>query len=119
MSGLVKLDAPGTRCAFESHGCSRLALAAGGFDLHHPDPIDDGGDAHQDKIPLCPLHHRRQHSLIRYLVEADESGTEPAWEVIRRFTPAERDTAELAIKAWVARGRPPITNWPCPAARAV
>ena len=112
------LDAPGTRCGFESHGCSHLAAGCGGFDEHHRDPVELGGDPRQPLLALCPLHHRRQHALIRYLIECDEAAVPPAHVVLVHFTPVERDTATHAVAQWIARGRPPIKGWPCPAARA-
>lgn len=109
------LDAPGTRCHFESHGCSRLVSGKGGFDQHHAIPIELGGDPNQPLLALCPIHHRRQHSLIRYLVEQIDAGPVPA--VMLHFTTAEQATAIAAVQHWDAAGRPPINGWPCPAAR--
>lgn len=111
------LDAPGTVCHLESHGCSRLVAGHGGFDEHHPIPVELGGDPKQPLLALCPTHHRRQHSLVRYLVESLEAGLAPAWPVMRSFTVAERDLASAAVKHWDGAGRPAIGGWSCPAAR--
>jgi len=112
----ASLDAPGTRCAFETHGCTALVAGRGGFDQHHPVPVELGGDPHQPLMPLCPIHHRRQHSLIRYLIKCLEANTPPDPNLLRRFRPAERDTARNATQAWDRNGRPAINGWPCPAA---
>lgn len=118
MSGVPeKLDAPGTRCALESHGCSHLISGAGGFDQHHPVPVELGGDLKQPLLALCPMHHRRQHALIRYLVECDEAGVDPATAIMRRFRSLERHLATTAVAHWVTANRPAINGWPCPAAR--
>lgn len=111
------LDAPGTVCAFASHGCTRLVAGHGGFDQHHPTPIELGGSPDQELLALCPIHHRRQHSLIRYLVECLEAGTAPQPSVTVHFTRRENDTAKAAVAQWDAAGRPTIKGWPCPAAR--
>ena len=109
------LDAPGTVCHFESHGCTRLIAGHGGFDQHHPVPIELGGSDDQELLALCPLHHRRAHALIRYLVECLEDATAPAPSVTVHFTRAERDLAEAAVTYWDSAGRPVIHGWPCPA----
>lgn len=111
------LDAPGTTCYFESHACSRMADGCGGFDQHHPIPVELGGDPNQPLLPVCPLHHRRQHALIRHLVESALNDTRPLGAVVRRFTATERNIAEAAVAHWDAAGRPTINGWPCPAAR--
>lgn len=111
------LDAPGTRCHFDSHGCTSLISGRGGFDQHHPIPVELGGDPNQPLLALCPIHHRRQHSLVRYLVEALVDGTPVAPAVTVHFTRPERDLATAAVNHWDTAGRPTINGWPCPAAR--
>lgn len=119
MSGIAdKLDAPGTVCAFASFRCSEHLEGAGGFDQHHPIPVELGGAPDQLLLALCPNHHRRQHSLIRYLVECLVAAAAAEWVVLERFTADERHTAQDAVDAWDAAGRPEIKAWPCPAARA-
>lgn len=118
MSGLhASLDAPGTVCYFDSNNCSASMLGHGGFDQHHAIPVELGGDPNQPLLPLCPNHHRRQHSLIRYLVECLVGNVPPARAVTGHFTTAERNLASTAVNAWDAAGRPAINGWPCPAAR--
>lgn len=112
------LDAPGTVCAFASHSCSRLAAGAGGFDQHHRWPVELGGSPKQQLLALCPLHHRRQHALVRYLAERALAAAPLEVAVTRKFTKAERDTATYAVAQWTVIGRPAINGWPCPAARA-
>lgn len=107
------LDAPGTRCAFESHSCTALTAGRGGFDQHHAIPIELGGDPNQPLLPLCPIHHRRQHALIRTYVEA---AGQPPVLLLRRFAKPERLTAHAAYQAWITNGKPAIHGWPCPAA---
>lgn len=68
------------------------------------------------ELVLCPTHHRRQHSLVRYLVETDTGIRSGA--VVRHFTSIERTTAEFAYQGWVAAGRPAVGGWSSPAARA-
>jgi hypothetical protein len=111
------LDAPGTRCAFEWHDCSHLVAGCGGFDEHHPVPVELAGDPDQPLLALCPIHHRRQHALIRYLVECLVDQTPVQAAVTVHFTRAERETAEAALAHWDAAGRPAVRGWPCPAAR--
>lgn len=109
------IDAPGTACAFQSNACTAFLLGHGGFDQHHAYPISLGGTVVQSTmLALCPSHHRRQHALIRYLVELLG---DPSWAVLGHFAPVERTTALAAIDSWRADGSPPIAGWPCPAAR--
>jgi hypothetical protein len=113
------ITGPGIYCAFDSYGCSKAVRHAGGFDEHHPWPLSAGGAKVQDKLILCPNHHRRQHSLFRYLVEQDEAGTEPDYySVLIHFTASERGQAEASLSYWIAAGRPDINGWPCIAATA-
>ncbi len=68
-----------------------------GFASHHDFPVFMGGDENEETmLLLCPNHHRRQHSLIRYLVENPESSR----EVMCHFTAAERATAAYAVAKW-------------------
>lgn len=112
------LDAPGSVCAFDSNGCSHSASGHGGFDEHHAWPISLGGAEQGPLLVLCPLHHRRQHALLRYLVEQDEADAVPDWTVVEHFTHDERQTASAALAQWRNAGRPKVDGWPCPAARA-
>jgi hypothetical protein len=113
MTGPFTLDTPGIVCAFQSRSCTGMMLGHGGFDVHHEWPLSMGGaDNQSSQLALCPNHHRRQHSLIRYLVE---DGTDQA--VVRHFTSAERTAAQIAINGWFSVGKPPIAGWEAPAAR--
>ncbi len=112
----LTLDAPGTLCAFASNGCTAFLSGRGGFDQHHKWPVSLGGPENpEDLLALCPSHHRRQHSLIRYLVQL--AGAAEAWAVVGHFTTIERDTARYAVAKWQAAGSPAIAGWPSPAAR--
>lgn len=109
----VGIDADGTVCSFQSYACTAHMTGAGGFDEHHAWPVSLGGPADTALLILCPNHHRRQHSLIRYLVETPT----PDWGVLQHFTSDERSTAIHAVDQWRAAGSPPIAGWPAPAAR--
>lgn len=110
------IDTPGTLCAFASHGCTGSISGRGGFDGHHRWPVSLGGPEHPDDLlALCPNHHRRQHSLIRYLIQFGD--TSPSATVLAHFTTVERLTAIYAITQWRGAGSPPVAGWPCPAAR--
>ena len=114
----VRVDEPGTRCSFDSHDCSALLSGHGGFDAHHRWPKEMGGAEHQsDMLTLCPNHHRRQHSLIRYLVECTIAGVNTHPAVTRKFAPLEWESALYALTAWTAAGQPTIAAWSAPAAR--
>lgn len=113
----VTLDAPDAVCYFQSHDCSHLVSGRGGFDLHHPVPVELGGAEDEQRITVCALHHRRQHALIRYLVECEVASLTPAWDVLCHFTGAERNVATHAVDTWVALGLP-VPQWNVPAARA-
>lgn len=107
------LDLPGTACSLESRRCSEFLAGSGGFDVHHGWPVSMGGPvAGQQPMSLCPSHHRRQHALIRALVEGAAT-----WEVQRRFDQDERRAAAQAIAYWRSAGSPPIQGWSTPAAR--
>jgi hypothetical protein len=112
----LTIDAPGTVCAFASRGCTAMVSGRGGFDAHHRWPISLGGPEHPDDLlACCPVHHRRQHSLLRYMIECDT--TPPSSTVLLHFTALERETADYAVTQWRAAGSPHIAGWPCPAAR--
>lgn len=111
--GHYGVDLDGSLCSFQSYTCSALMVGAGGLDEHHEYPLSLGGQDQGTKLLLCPNHHRRQHSLIRYLVET----AAPLWAVLRHFTQLERETAAVAVSQWKANGSPPIAGWPAPAAR--
>jgi hypothetical protein len=108
------IDTPGTRCAFGAH-CTVGMLGHGGFDEHHELPLSLTGAPDGVKLILCPNHHRRQHALVRYVVETGTGVRDQL--VLRHFAPIERSTAEFAYDGWVAAGSPHVSSWPCPAAR--
>lgn len=113
------ITGPDVWCAFDANGCSKSMRFAGGFDEHHPWPISMGGASAQHKLILCPNHHRRQHALVRYIVQCTEASVEPDyWGVLVHFVARERDAAELALSDWDDAGRPDINGWPCLAATA-
>lgn len=114
--GRLGVDLDGAVCAFASNNCTASMIGAGGLDEHHEWPVSLGGDERQadnTMLLLCPNHHRRQHALIRYLVENRAA----QWAVLRHFTPAERSAAGFAVEHWWAVGSPTISGWPAPAAR--
>jgi hypothetical protein len=112
------IDAPGTSCDLESNHCSAAVLGHGGFDEHHRWPKFMGGPENQDdKLIVCPQHHRRQHALIRYLAQCNEQRLAPAHTVTGHYTRAELNVADYALQHWIAAGRPPIAAWSAPAAR--
>jgi len=111
------LDVDGAVCHFESNDCSSAVIGAGGLDEHHGWPVFMGGPSDEADTNACPNHHRRQHSLLRYLVECDRADRLPSWAVRRHFTAVERSTADYAVRCWVAAGRPLIRSWNVPAAR--
>lgn len=113
------IDAGHVRCLFHSNDCTEAMIGAGGLDVHHAWPQFMGGPESGADTVACPNHHRRQHALLRYLVECDRAGIAPAWAVRRRFNPLERSTAEYGVRRWIEAGRPPIRSWNVPAARAV
>lgn len=111
---IVTLDAPGTTCAFDSNRCSAAMAGHGGFEQHHRWPMSMGGpEKPDDLLVLCPNHHHRQHSIIRYLIESVTAKL----SVTRHFTLVELDTARHAVSEWKAAGSPTISGWPTPAAR--
>jgi hypothetical protein len=101
-------------CAFDSNSCSKAMSVAdtSGLQSHHAMPKFLGGDPNQHTLlRLCPNHHVRQHSLLRYLVECYERAVVPSGAVLRRFTAGERSTAQFAVSQWVAAGAVPVTEW--------
>lgn len=114
---LARIDVDGAVCAFGTT-CADTMIGRGGLDVHHAWPVFMGGPATGADTLACPNHHRRQHALLRYLVECDQDGTAPAWAVRRRYNVIERDTAAWGVEQWIAAGRPPIRGWNVPAARA-
>lgn len=113
---LTRVDAAGASCAFGS-SCAATMIGAGGLDVHHAWPVFMGGPETGADTLACPNHHRRQHALLRYLVECDRRQLAPAWTVRRRYNVIERDTAAWAVDQWIAAGRPAIRGWNVPAAR--
>lgn len=111
--GHYGIDVDGSVCAFQSDNCTAHMIGAGGLDEHHEYPLSLGGQPDGKLLLLCPNHHRRQHSLVRYLVENEA----PQWAVLRHFTEAERETAANAVAMWKQDGSPPVAGWPAPAAR--
>lgn len=113
----VGIDSPGLVCSLAALECSQHLTGAGGFDQHHEFPLSLGGAADQTTMLIvCPNHHRRQHALIRYLIERKSV---EEYAVMRRFTAKEQDAARMAVSSWLAAGSPAINGWPVPAARAV
>ena len=112
----VGVDGADVRCAFETYWCKNKASQAGGCDVHHEWPRSMGGPDEatdtQHLLYLCPLHHRRQHSLIRAMVEAGTT----AINTVRKFSDAEMAAASYAVACWVKAGRPTIAGWECHAA---
>lgn len=117
MTAPLRLDVDGASCAFHSRECSGLLIGAGGLDVHHGWPVFMGGPGESADTNACPNHHRRQHALLRYLVEQELAGRPPSWAVLRHFTLVERDVAAYAVARWVDIGRPVIKGWNVPAAR--
>lgn len=107
------------RCAFDSNNCSESLEHASSLDQHHEWPKHLGGDPNQETmLSLCPNHHRRQHAVIRYLIECHEAGMEAAWDVLCHFTKPERDTAMYAVSKWAAdpTAPHPVNYWTSDAA---
>lgn len=110
---LATLDVPGTVCEFGIR-CGQLAVGAGGFDRHHMVPKFLGGLESGTLLVLCPTHHRRQHSIIRYMIENE---TALDLNVLHRFSSKELNAARAGLKGWIALGRPTTTYWEVSAAR--
>lgn len=114
------VDLDGSVCALQSHDCTGSMTGAGGFDQHHEWPVFLGGDeraANNTMLLLCPNHHRRQHALIRYLVECVQAGVKASYLVRRHYTKAELDAADFAVANWQAAGSPAVSSWNVPPAR--
>lgn len=113
---LYKIDGPDVKCSFESYWCKGRSALAGGFDEHHEWPKSLGGSEDpndvQHLLVLCPTHHRRQHALIRAMVESGTTLIKP----VRYYSNIEMSAASYAVGQWVAAGKPRIGGWPCPAA---
>lgn len=111
------VDGPQVVCALETWWCKGRSALAGGLDEHHRHPISLGGSTADGLLTLCPLHHRRQHSAIRAMVETTLAGNDPAaLRFSRRFATVEIGLAAAAVAAWDEVGRPPVAGWPCTAA---
>lgn len=107
------VDGPDVVCAFQSYWCSSHSQGCGGFDEHHKWPQFLGGpEKTDDKLVLCPTHHRRQHALIRAMIG---NGT-TAIHTLHYFAPIEWQTAIYAVTQWHSVGMPAILGWSCPAA---
>lgn len=116
LAARLGLDGPGVHCAFETSWCRNRSTLAGGLDDHHRWPKSLGGPSEptdtEGLLLLCPIHHRRQHALIRAMVESGATAIRP----MRRFADVELTTAAYAVGQWVGAGRPRIAGWPTPAA---
>lgn len=116
LASRVSVDGLDLHCAFETAWCRNHISGAGGFDIHHQWPKSMGGSDEtsdtQHLLYLCPMHHRRQHALIRAMVE---SGTTDV-RTVRTFAAVERISATYAVMCWVKAGKPPIRGWETPAA---
>lgn len=116
MSMHAGIDGPHLVCAFEQAWCRGRITLAGGLDAHHAWPTSLGGPAEPTDaaglLLLCPIHHRRQHALIRAMVEAGSTDV----HTVRHYAPVERRTAVYAVGQWLAAGKPVIGGWPSPAA---
>lgn len=112
MPDLLTIDGPVMRCAFHTWMCSPHSAGAGGFDQHHEHPLSMGGDPSKLALVLCPTHHRRQHSLIRAMVQSNSTEI----RTVKWFSPEERKSAKTAYLGWVELGKPKIEGWSSPAA---
>lgn len=116
MSGIYSVDMEGLSCDLGTKTCSKQMVGHGGLVEHHEVPKSMGGAEKGLKLTLCPNHHYRVHSLVRYLAECDAASKDPDVEVTRAFSRAERRVANAAITGWKANGKP-LSGWPTPAAR--
>jgi hypothetical protein len=107
-------DLPGDKCYIGLGTCDMVA-EAGGFDKHHRNPKFLGGPEDGPEVLLCPVHHRRIHSLIRAFIEHDSLHI----HTVKRFRAAERELAESGFWAWVNQGKPANVNWEVSAAKVV
>lgn len=114
--GPLTIDGNGLRCSFETAWCRNRSTLAGGLDAHHEWPRSMGGaelaSDTQHLLNLCPVHHRRQHALIRAMVEHGTTKVRP----VRRYTKVETQAAAYAFNEWVGAGKPKILGWTCNAA---
>lgn len=108
------IDGGFVHCDFETWQCSFHSALAGGFDEHHRWPKTMGGPENQDDmLTLCPTHHRRQHALIRAMVEHDSMDL----KFTKWFSFAELNVARYAFTKWNGLGsRKPHIFWSSPAA---
>jgi hypothetical protein len=109
------IDTPDARCTFEMSWCATHTRGCGGFDVHHEWPEFMGGPSRPAEgklLVLCPTHHRRQHALIRAMVEAGTT----AIHTSHHFAPVEWRAAIYAITQWHAADMPAIKGWSSPAA---
>lgn len=105
------IDGGFIRCDFHTWDCSYHAALVGGFDQHHAWPVVMGGPERPDSLlTLCPLHHRRQHALLRAYVE---NGVDV--KTVKWFSALERSTARSAVLQWISVGSPRV-YWNTPAA---
>ena len=108
------IDGGFVKCDFETWVCSNHSALAGGFDEHHRRPKSMGGPENpDDKLILCPTHHRRQHALVRAYVEHG-----PNVQTVKWYSPAEKAVARFAYQRWSDIGRPHV-QWSSPAAAVV
>lgn len=114
--GPLTIDGDGLKCSFEASWCKGRATLAGGLDAHHEWPKSMGGaelaSDTQHLLNLCPTHHRRQHALIRAMVEHGTTAIRP----VRRYSKVEVDAAVYAYTRWVGAGKPHVEGWTCNAA---
>lgn len=112
----VGIDGLDLHCHFEQYWCVNRITLAGGLDAHHMWPKSMGGSEAasdtQHLLYLCPMHHRRQHALIRAMVESGTTAVHP----VRYYAPAEVEAATYAVTMWNGIGKPAIHGWETPAA---
>jgi hypothetical protein len=116
VSGHYSVDRDDLVCDLGTKLCAKQMIGHGGLVEHHEVPVSMGGAETGLKLVLCPNHHYRIHSLVRYLAQCDTSGAPAAETVTGAFTRKERAVAAAAITGWVAAGRPGV-GWPTPSAR--
>jgi hypothetical protein len=116
MAGKYSVDLDGLTCDLGTKRCATAMVGHGGLVEHHEVPKSMGGAEKGLKLTLCPNHHYRVHSLVRYLAQCDTANIPPQPSVTDAFTRKERAVAEAAIVGWHAAGKPSVM-WPTPAAR--